>query len=88
MRASHILVATESEAKRILDEIKKEKMTFADAARSFSSCPSKKQGGDLGEFDMGQMVKPFEDACLKLKAGEMSGPVRTEFGWHIIKRTG
>lgn len=88
MKASHILVATEIEAKRILDEIKKEKTTFEEAAKSFSNCPSKKEGGNLGEFGKGSMVKPFEDACFKLNVGGMSEPVRTEFGWHIIKRTG
>lgn len=88
MRASHILVGTENEAKRILDDIKKEKMTFEECARSFSMCPSKKQGGDLGEFRKGEMVKPFEDACEKLETGQISEPVKTEFGWHLILRTG
>ena len=88
MKASHILVSTEQEARKILADLKSSSMTFEEAARSFSLCPSKKQGGDLGEFGRGEMVKPFEDACLKLTQGELSSPVKTEFGWHIIKRTG
>lgn len=88
MRASHILVSSEPEAKRIIEEITSGKTTFEDAARSFSMCPSKKQGGDLGSFGKGQMVKEFEDACLKGKKGELVGPVKTQFGFHIIKVTG
>ena len=87
MKVSHILVATEKEAKRILEEIKKEQITFEEGARTFSSCPSKRHGGDLGEFKKGVMAKLFENACYKLKVGEISLPIRTESGWHIIKRT-
>ena len=87
MKASHILVATEMEAKRITDEIKGKRMTFEQGARDFSSCPSKKQGGDLGEFGKGVMVKEFETASFALKVGEMSKPVKTQFGWHLILRT-
>lgn len=88
MRASHILVESEAQAKQMLADIKSGKLKFEDAARGFSLCPSGKQGGgDLGEFGKGQMVKPFEDACLSLKAGEISGLVKTQFGWHLIKRT-
>ncbi len=88
MRASHILVSSETQATRIMDDLKNGKMSFEDAARSFSTCPSKKQGGDLGNFEKGQMVKEFEDACLKGKKGELVGPVRTQFGFHLIKVTG
>lgn len=87
MRASHILVKTESEAKQIRSDLSVGKMTFEEAARSFSLCPSKRQGGDLGEFGKGQMVKPFEDACLNGAVGEVVGPVKTEFGFHLIKVT-
>lgn len=87
MRASHILVATELEAKRILNEIRTEQITFEEGARTFSLCPSKKHSGDLGKFEKGQMTKAFEDACNKLKVGEISEPVKSEFGWHVIKRT-
>ena len=88
MKASHILVSSEPEAKRILDDIQAGKLSFEDAARSFSLCPSKRQGGDLGNFNKGEMVKPFEDACLKGKKGDLVGPVKTEFGFHLIKVTG
>ncbi len=86
MHASHILVATEMEAKRIHEEIISEKITFEEGARTFSTCPSKRQGGDLGAFEKGTMAKAFEEVCFKLKVGEISQPVKTEFGWHLIRR--
>lgn len=86
VRASHILVPSEREALRIIDEIKKGK-DFSEMAKRYSSCPSGKGGGDLGFFGKGQMVKEFEDAAFSLKDGELSKPVKTQFGWHIIKVT-
>ena len=86
VRCSHILVKTEQEAKQILEKLKKGE-TFAKLAEQFSSCPSKKQGGDLGSFGRGAMVRPFELAAFALEKGTISQPVKTEFGWHIIKRT-
>jgi peptidyl-prolyl cis-trans isomerase C len=86
VRASHILVSSDREASRILEEIRKGK-DFSEMARRYSSCPSGKNGGDLGFFGKGQMVKEFEDAAFSLKDGELSKPVRTQFGWHIIKVT-
>lgn len=88
VRASHILVRTEDEAKRLLEEIKNGK-SFADAAKEVSLCPSGRDGGDLGFFKRGVMVKPFEDAAFSLKEiGEVSEPVQTQFGWHLIQLTG
>ena len=85
IRAKHILVEKRSEAERILEELKKG-AKFEDLARKYSLCPSKKRGGDLGEFGRGQMVKEFEKAAFALKVGEISGIVKTQFGYHIIKR--
>lgn len=85
--ASHILVSTEEEANNILAEINGG-MDFADAARKYSSCPSKDAGGVLGEFGRGQMVPEFEDAVFNMNIGEISSaPVKTQFGYHIIKVT-
>ena len=87
VRASHILVKSEDEAKKLLEEIKGGK-SFADAAKEVSLCPSGRDGGDLGFFKKGVMVKPFEDAAFAMKEiGEISEPVQTQFGWHLICRT-
>ncbi len=82
----HILVKTEQEAKQILEELKKG-ANFERLAQLRSLCPSGKRGGDLGFFGRGQMVRPFEQAAFSLKKGEISQPVKTEFGWHTIKVT-
>jgi len=86
IKASHILVKTEAEAKQILGMIQAGD-DFAKLAKTYSLCPSKKEGGDLGYFGKGDMVKPFEDACLKANKGDVVGPVKTQFGWHVIKVT-
>ncbi|MFB0557534.1 MAG: peptidylprolyl isomerase [Candidatus Bathyarchaeia archaeon] len=87
IRASHILVNKHSQALRVLEELKESK-DFRELARRYSTCPSGKRGGDLGFFGRGQMVKEFERAAFALGVGEVSQPVRTQFGYHIIKRTG
>lgn len=87
VRASHILVKTEQEAKDLYNEIKNGK-SFAEVAQEKSLCPSGQNGGDLGFFGKGMMVKPFEDAAFALEVGELSQPVETQFGWHLIKVTG
>jgi parvulin-like peptidyl-prolyl isomerase len=61
---------------------------FADLARQHSDCPSGKSGGDLGSFGRGQMVGPFEQAAFGLPVGGISGVIETQFGYHIIRRTG
>jgi parvulin-like peptidyl-prolyl isomerase len=87
IKVSHILVDKRSQANKIREEIKKGG-NFSNLARKHSSCPSGKRGGDLGFFGRGQMVKEFERAAFALEKGEISGPVRTQFGYHIIKKTG
>ncbi len=87
-RASHILVKSEEDAKKILDQIKKGG-DFAKIAKEKSiDKGSAAAGGDLGFFSRGQLVPEFEDAASKLKVGEVGGPVKTRFGYHIIKVTG
>lgn len=87
VRASHILVKTEQEAKDLYNEIKNGK-SFTEVAQEKSLCPSGQNGGDLGFFGKGMMVKPFEDAAFSLEVGELSQPVETQFGWHLIEVTG
>jgi peptidyl-prolyl cis-trans isomerase C len=88
IRASHILVPKYNKAMEVIEKIKSG-IDFADVAKSMSECPSKKKGGDLGFFGKGQMVKEFEDAVSKLSVGQMvNEPVKTKFGYHVIKRTG
>jgi peptidyl-prolyl cis-trans isomerase C len=85
IKASHILVPTEDEAKAIEAELKKG-ADFATLAKEKSKDPgSGKQGGDLGYFTKDQMVPEFSEAAFKLKKGEISAPVKSSFGWHIIK---
>jgi len=98
IRASHILISipekatpeqikeVEAKAAKIAADVKADPNKFAAIAKAESSCPSKEQGGSLGLFGKGQMVKEFEDAAFGLKEGEISGPVKTQFGFHIIRR--
>ncbi|HSH36862.1 peptidylprolyl isomerase [Schnuerera sp.] len=83
-RASHVLVDDEEKAKEILEEINNG-LSFEDAATKYSSCPSKQNGGDLGEFTRGKMVPEFEEAAFAMEEGEISEPVKSQFGYHIIK---
>lgn len=83
--ASHILVNQEFEIKDIQKKLS-EGVSFEDLARDFSTCPSGKEGGNLGEFGKGMMVPSFEKAAFALLPGEISEPVRTQFGFHLIKR--
>ncbi len=86
-RASHILVKDRNLANQILEKLKKG-ANFSAVAKEFSTCPSKSKGGDLGWFGPGQMVKEFEQAVAKLSNGRISNLVKTQFGYHIIKKTG
>ena len=85
VRASHILVKTRPEAVKIRKEIVNGDISFDDAAEKYSLCPSSVNGGDLGYFKRGQMVQPFSDVAFDLKVGQISDPVGTKFGWHLIK---
>jgi peptidyl-prolyl cis-trans isomerase C len=85
-KASHILVDTEEQANDIKAEIEGG-MTFEEAASKYSKCPSNAKGGDLGFFGQGQMVPEFETAVFAMEVGEMSAPVQTQFGFHLIKKT-
>lgn len=85
IHARHILVETEEEAKSIIDQLKEGIIDFAELAKEKSICPSAENGGDLGFFAKGQMVKEFEDVSFSLEPGEISDIVKTEFGYHIIK---
>ena len=84
VRASHILVETIDEALKIKEEIEKGEKNFELAATEYSLCPSGARGGDLGFFGRGAMVKPFEDAAFSLEKGQISEPVKTQFGYHLI----
>jgi peptidyl-prolyl cis-trans isomerase C len=86
MKASHILVSTLEQAQAILAEANA--LNFGSLAQQHSSCPSRAKGGDLGEFGPGMMVKPFEDATVATPVGAISQPVQTQFGYHLIHRTG
>ena len=84
IRASHILVKTEADANDVVERLNRGG-DFAEIAKEKSIGPSKTQGGDLGYFSRGQMVAKFEKVAFGLKKGEVSEPVKTQFGWHVIK---
>ncbi|WP_425446409.1 peptidylprolyl isomerase [Dethiothermospora halolimnae] len=86
VKASHILVDEEDKAKEILKEIN-DGLSFEEGAKKYSKCPSNAKGGDLGSFTRGKMVPEFEEAAFKMEKGEVSEPVKTQFGYHIIKVT-
>ncbi len=87
VKASHILVESEQEAKDLKAKIDGG-AKFEQMAAAHSKCPSGEAGGDLGWFGKGMMVKPFEEACYAMNEGEVSAPVKTQFGYHLIKVTG
>lgn len=82
--ARHILVKSQEEAEQLKDRIAKGE-DFAALAKKHSLCPSGKQGGDLGEFRPGMMVKPFDDVVFKEAVLEVHGPVKTQFGFHLVQ---
>jgi len=84
--ARHILVGTEEECLDLKSRIEKGE-SFADLARDHSSCPSKSQGGDLGSFGPGQMVAEFDEVVFSAPVNEVQGPVKTQFGFHLVEVT-
>lgn len=84
--ARHILTKTEDECKKIKEEIAKG-ADFADMAKKHSLCPSGKKGGALGSFTPGQMVREFDTVVFSKEIGVVHGPVKTQFGYHLIEIT-
>ena len=85
-RARHILVPTEEACIDLKTQIEGG-ADFADLAKAHSECPSGKSGGDLGEFGPGQMVREFDDVVFRGEVGKVHGPVKTQFGFHLIEIT-
>lgn len=82
--AKHILVDSEEKANEIKEEIAAGTKTFEDAAKEYSTCPSKAKGGDLGIFGRGQMVAEFDEVAFTGEMNKVLGPVKTQFGYHLI----
>jgi parvulin-like peptidyl-prolyl isomerase len=87
IKASHILVEKFNKAQELYEDIQAGE-NFENLAKQYSTCSSRKKGGNLGDFAKGDMVAEFWNACAKLKIKEISKPVKSQFGYHIIKRTG
>jgi len=83
VNAAHILVNSEKDAQNIMARLEKGE-NFEALAKRFSKCPSGKKGGNLGWFNKGDMVPEFENAAFSAKKGDIVGPVKTQFGYHII----
>jgi peptidyl-prolyl cis-trans isomerase C len=84
VKASHILVKGQGKAQDLLDKINAG-ASFEELAKQFSECPSGKRGGDLGYFGRGMMVREFENAAFEGEKGSVVGPIKTQFGYHLIK---
>jgi len=85
-RARHILVNSEEKCQALKKEIT-EGADFAELAKQHSTCPSGKRGGDLGEFGPGQMVKEFDEVVFSAAVNQVQGPVKTQFGYHLLEVT-
>lgn len=83
--ARHILVETEEECLKLKDLILEEGKDFSEIARNYSNCPSKEQGGDLGKFGPGMMVKEFDDVVFSAEINSLQGPIKTQFGYHLLE---
>lgn len=86
--AFHILTETQESAQQLHKQLRENATmdNFVALAKEHSKCPSGANGGNLGAFGRGQMVKPFEDAAFGMQVGQLSDPVQTQFGWHLIVR--
>ena len=84
--ARHILVASESDCQKLKDDLSGG-ADFAELAKQHSTCPSGKSGGELGQFGPGQMVKAFDEVVFSAPVGKVQGPVKTEFGYHLLEVT-
>ena len=84
--ARHILVDSEDKCQELKSEIESGS-DFAEVAKQHSNCPSGKQGGDLGEFGQGQMVREFDEVVFTSELNTVHGPVKTQFGYHLIEIT-
>ena len=85
-RARHILVSSQEECDKLKEQIENG-TDFAEVAKEHSQCPSSQQGGDLGEFSSGQMVREFDQVVFSDEVGKVHGPVKTDFGYHLIEIT-
>ena len=85
-RARHILVATEEQCNELKTKIENGE-DFAEIARKYSTCPSGRNGGDLGEFGPGMMVREFDEVVFSAPLNEVQGPVKTQFGYHLLEVT-
>ena len=85
-KARHILVSSQEECEKLKEKIEGGS-DFEEIAKEHSTCPSGQSGGDLGEFSPGQMVKEFDEVVFKDEVGKVHGPVKTDFGYHLIEIT-
>jgi peptidyl-prolyl cis-trans isomerase C len=85
VHAAHILCKTEKKAREVAEKLAAGQESFAEMARKYSQCPSSKSGGDLGWFGKNRMVPEFEKAAFEGEKGKILGPVKTQFGYHLIK---
>ncbi len=85
-KARHILVPSEADCNTLKNQIEAGS-DFAELAKQYSKCPSGQQGGELGEFGRGQMVKEFDEVVFTGEVGKVLGPVKTQFGYHLIEVT-
>jgi peptidyl-prolyl cis-trans isomerase C len=85
--ARHILVEDEQVCKDLKEQIINGDTTFEEAAASYSQCPSGDEGGDLGTFGKGAMVPEFDKVVFEEEVGVVHGPVKTQFGWHLLETT-